>query len=90
MSNTSFMTESSFYPILDELRSPSTTPINNLTPGEEEEYVRCPFREFNGEFLRCYKNDCMAYYKNQNNTYLCSRLNPIDGSKLVNLDKKKE
>lgn len=86
MSDASFMTESYFYPILDELRSPSLTPIAE----EKEEHIRCPFREFNGEFLRCYKNDCMAYYKNQNDTYLCSRLNPVDGSKLVNLDKKKE
>lgn len=84
MSDTSFMTESYFYPILDELHPPSPTPI------EEEEHIRCPFREFNGEFLRCYQNACMAYYKNQNNTYLCSRLNPIDGAKLVNLDKEKE
>lgn len=85
MSDPSFITESDFYPILKSPYSPSI-----LTPVEEEELIRCPFREFNGEFLRCYKNDCMAYYKNQNNTYLCSRLNPVDGSKLVNLDKKKE
>lgn len=87
MSDTSFMTESDFYPVLNHFSSPFTA---ELTPVEEEEHTRCPFREFNGEFLRCYKNDCMAYYKNRNDTYLCSRLNPVDGSKLVNVDKKKE
>lgn len=82
MSNASLMTESDFYPTLPFAAE--------LTPVEEEEHTRCPFRELNGEFLRCYQTACMAYYKNQNDTCLCSRLNPIDGSKLVNLDKKKE